>query len=702
MERGVGLKIEALSRWGLFRSWLCRERAVAIIGMPGDTPRHWLGSRRFRAIAEIGLVGAVAILDIATSIYGEERGGVGVAAANPASPSSLDNPFMLPDLLRHIGPSVFESEDGGEHARDSGAPGQATAGNSKARPYDALDWQVADLILLKVPGPPPAGRRKGAMSKPAAPALVSRTQATLAELGYDPGPVDGIEGQRTKAAVRAYQFSEGLDVSGRVTKSLMAHLTDADRLRASSTDIEQADDVEQSAGRLSARSSNKTAAPQRDRWMEFDPTAASWRAGAGHILATLASVPGAVRWFANAALNGGDAEPPSDSDGNRPPGPAFSDRQEPSAPRPARKKPSVNRHDTKRIADPFLKELASRDRAIAQLLRRLETLERRVDEAEGTSGANGIKTSQAPARPSVPSGGPNGPSSQTAADNEVRGEDSLRALERTLVEEGGLVLREGAVQVTPGIAYNHRRSNGLRIINLGGLPVIAEQDVRVDTLESSLTLRAGLPWESQAEIFVPFVYRREKIVLGGTLEEDRTGTAFGDVEVALTKQVLREQMWIPDLLAGIRWKSTSGTAEFDPSSDDVSTGTGFNGLTGSVTAVKSKDPLVFFGGGTYTHNFSAEKEGNDIDPGNALGFSVGTILAASPDTSLRLVYRHEFTEESEIEGIEVPGSDRVEGIFEVGGSVVLTPSVLLDVAVGIGVTDDAPDVRFNLSLPFRY
>ena len=373
------------------------------------------------------------------------------------------------------------------------------------------------------------------------------------------------------------------------------------------------------------------------------------------------------------------------------------------APLPAKKKPRSNQDGTKAIVESILKQkLGERDRTIAYLLSRVENLERRLEKVARGSSVNGIQASRASPPPSAPPAAANGTATQSAAAEELRGDDSLRALERTLVEEGGLLLREGAVQVTPGISYTHRRSNGLRILNLGGLPVIAEQDVRVDTLESSLTLRVGLPWESQAEVFVPFVYRKEKIVIGGTLEEERSGAAFGDVEVALTKQVLRERMWVPDLLAGIRWKSTSGTAEFDPSSDDVSTGTGFNSLTGSLTAVKSKDPLVFFGGVSYTHNFSAEKEGSDISPGNELGFSLGAILAASPDTSIRLVYRHEFTEESEIESNEVPGSDRVEGIFEVGGSVVLTQSVLLDVAVGLGVTDDAPDVRFNLSVPIRF
>lgn len=43
---------------------------------------------------------------------------------------------------------------------------------------------------------------------------LSGVQARLNNLGYDCGPVDGINGPRTKAAVTAYQKAKGLDVDG--------------------------------------------------------------------------------------------------------------------------------------------------------------------------------------------------------------------------------------------------------------------------------------------------------------------------------------------------------------------------------------------------------------------------------------------------------------------------------------------------------
>ena len=45
-------------------------------------------------------------------------------------------------------------------------------------------------------------------------------QHALRELGYEPGPIDGILGTKTKAAIRAFQIDRGLPVTGEVSDNL--------------------------------------------------------------------------------------------------------------------------------------------------------------------------------------------------------------------------------------------------------------------------------------------------------------------------------------------------------------------------------------------------------------------------------------------------------------------------------------------------
>lgn len=63
---------------------------------------------------------------------------------------------------------------------------------------------------------------------------VAWTQRALAQLGFDPGPVDGQMGPRTEAAIRAFAAQSGLNASGTVNDELMGALAAAfeERLNA--------------------------------------------------------------------------------------------------------------------------------------------------------------------------------------------------------------------------------------------------------------------------------------------------------------------------------------------------------------------------------------------------------------------------------------------------------------------------------------
>jgi type II secretory pathway predicted ATPase ExeA/ankyrin repeat protein len=55
-------------------------------------------------------------------------------------------------------------------------------------------------------------------------ARVTQVQRSLRDLGYDPGPVDGVAGSRTKSAIIAFQQKRGITADGNVTENLMRSL----------------------------------------------------------------------------------------------------------------------------------------------------------------------------------------------------------------------------------------------------------------------------------------------------------------------------------------------------------------------------------------------------------------------------------------------------------------------------------------------
>jgi hypothetical protein len=233
-----------------------------------------------------------------------------------------------------------------------------------------------------------------------------------------------------------------------------------------------------------------------------------------------------------------------------------------------------------------------------------------------------------------------------------------------------------------------------------GEQFLGDSEIRRDILTANLVLRAGLPWESQAELRVPYVITDEEVTTTGLAQEDRDLSGLGDIEIAFDKMLWRETSWVPQTVGSVRWKSTTGS--FDPALNEGLNGTaGFNTLQGELTAVKTQDPLVFFGSLSYNMAFSGETEAGLLDPGDTFGVSLGSLLAVSPETSLRLTLGQAFFQETEQNGSEIPGSDGVGAVLEVGLASILSQSTLLDLSAGAGLTQNSPDYQIVVSLPIQ-
>jgi len=96
----------------------------------------------------------------------------------------------------------------------------------------ALLYTVAGRSEWQVEGAP---ARTGVASRPEHLSARYReqmnlTQETLRDLGHTSGPIDGIMGSGTAAALRAFQQQEGLRVTGRANPETLAALGIEDRL----------------------------------------------------------------------------------------------------------------------------------------------------------------------------------------------------------------------------------------------------------------------------------------------------------------------------------------------------------------------------------------------------------------------------------------------------------------------------------------
>jgi peptidoglycan hydrolase-like protein with peptidoglycan-binding domain len=102
-------------------------------------------------------------------------------------------------------------------ARDALAP-QLTAGQLQTATNLASQFRnsggLADSGTAAAPTP----------AAYVAPYSVRNVQSALSQLGYSPGPIDGLMGSKTRAAIRAYQIDSGLPASGEPSVALHEHL----------------------------------------------------------------------------------------------------------------------------------------------------------------------------------------------------------------------------------------------------------------------------------------------------------------------------------------------------------------------------------------------------------------------------------------------------------------------------------------------
>ena len=325
--------------------------------------------------------------------------------------------------------------------------------------------------------------------------------------------------------------------------------------------------------------------------------------------------------------------------------------------------------ELRRTVEELERKLEARDAVITELVERMGVLERRLvagvpAEAEppAVPPSPPRPVAEAPVAPEAelrmePGGGEAVPGSepgQVVVDEEA----AATALERALVQRGALLLPVGVLQLEPSFAFARQETDAPTRFLQNGEEIIAADEARSDYLASILALRAGLPFESQLTLSLPYVYTNTDTVTridgAGEREESLDASGFGDLSVTLAKGLMRERGWRPDVIAEVSWNTDTGETD-----DGVELGSGFNEVAASVTASKSQDPLVFVAGLSYSHAF----EDDGIRPGDAFGFSLGTVLAASPETSLQFFLDNAFFMDTKVDGRDVPGSDDVVAIF---------------------------------------
>lgn len=245
------------------------------------------------------------------------------------------------------------------------------------------------------------------------------------------------------------------------------------------------------------------------------------------------------------------------------------------------------------------------------------------------------------------------------------------------------------------LADNSSQLNRLRI----------EEDAN-HTLTNSFTVQYGVLDNLTLSATVPFVAKSEIV-------RDTTAAGLGDISLgARWEPFPLKQGRLPLVLFG-NLSTKTGDSPYEIGLDELSTGKGYYSVGVGASTRKYIDPVVLFASASANYGFKetglnqarGSRTLTSFDPGISGGFSFGFAYSFNYDVSLTMSYQQSFNMDAEFQfkdGESYQSPDQSSAMLSFALGVRVSPETIVNGTVGIGLTEDAPDVSLGLSFPLDF
>jgi hypothetical protein len=292
-----------------------------------------------------------------------------------------------------------------------------------------------------------------------------------------------------------------------------------------------------------------------------------------------------------------------------------------------------------------------------------------------------------------------------------------------------------------GLSYSHFDNarislNGFLALDAIFLGTISIDQIKSDVFTLDPTIRYGITERLFVDANLPFLYRTSNFRSGGAggsasalIEKTVHDEGLGDLSIGASYRLVSETLRRPDVVVSARLKFPTGRHPFGVEfvevedsegnlqvPESLATGTGVYGASLGVAVLKTLDPMVVFGNLTYFHNFARDFDDIDenigdipgrVEIGNAWQFGAGLAFALNDKSSISMSYSQRIVQRTYLTPVgqergPVAGSQANVGIANFGATFSLSPRLALIANVGIGLTDDSPDMSVAIRLPYRF
>ena len=223
------------------------------------------------------------------------------------------------------------------------------------------------------------------------------------------------------------------------------------------------------------------------------------------------------------------------------------------------------------------------------------------------------------------------------------------------------------------------------------------------TLSNTFTVQYGVLDNVTLSASLPFIAKKD-------LLKDKTAAGLGDVNFgARWEPFSLKQGRLPLILFG-SLSTKTGDSPYEIGIDELSTGKGYYAVGAGASTRKYIDPVVLFT--SVSASYGLKESGlnqlrgsrilESFDPGLSGGFSFGFAYSFNYDVSLTMSYQQSFNTGAKFyfkNDESYQSADQSSSMLSFALGVRVSPETIVNGTVGIGLTEDAPDVSLGLSFP---
>jgi hypothetical protein len=289
------------------------------------------------------------------------------------------------------------------------------------------------------------------------------------------------------------------------------------------------------------------------------------------------------------------------------------------------------------------------------------------------------------------------------------GPERAPALEsQRLYRAGGVLLPPGRLRIEPALSYSVSDrfrivTQGLDILDVIFIGSIDSADTRRESLLSTLTFRYGVSPRFNIRGTIPYEWRNVNVIPSSTVDDplrnnrERTErvSGLGDITMGFSYQLYRSDSRLPNVVGNFNYSLDTG--------DPGATGRGSDQVSGGLTFMTQSDPAVLFGSVNYLHmmdDFEGFRRGDMV--GGSLGFSYALNYDLSLSTTVSFLRQIEDSEFAGAADESFTARRTMISTLSMGVTYALTNRTVVDLSIGMGLTDDAPEFGFTLSLPMVF